>query len=301
MELVTHVAETVAPLLKKHNHKLQLQLPDKSLYMKGDVVRLTQVLGNLLTNAAKYMDDGGVIELCLEQDLDGWAAIRVRNHGVGIPEDLISRVFDLFMQAPTALNRAQGGLGIGLALVRALVELQGGVTSVTSAGLGCGAEFVVRFPLVSTHQKDNSISALLPGAGQSAAIGETLRILIIDDNVDSATALAMCLQSQGFDLQISYNGEEGIAAAKKFLPDAVLLDIGLPDIDGYEVAKRLRQDNLLHEVLIIAMTGYSGEADKMRAEAVGFNHYLVKPINFTKLQNLLSLHFLRALASDVLQ
>jgi len=296
VELVTHAAETVAPLLKKHNHKLQLELPDNPLHMKGDVVRLTQVLGNLLTNAAKYMDDGGVIELYLEQDADDWAAIRVRDHGVGIPEDLIGRVFDLFMQAPTALNRAQGGLGIGLALVRALVELQGGVTSVTSAGLGFGAEFLVRLPLVS-HHKDNPISVLSPVNGHAIGAGKTLRILIVDDNADSATALAMCLQSQGFDIQISYNGEDGIAAAKKFLPDAVLLDIGLPDIDGYEVAKRLRQDNLLHAVLIIAMTGYSGEADKMRAESVGFNHYLVKPINFSKLQDLLSLHFLRALAS----
>jgi signal transduction histidine kinase len=297
VELVTHAAETVAPLLKKHNHKLQLELPNKPLYMKGDVVRLTQVLGNLLTNAAKYMDDGGVIELYLEQDADEWAAIRVRDHGVGIPEDLINRVFDLFMQAPTALNRAQGGLGIGLALVRALVELQGGVTSVASAGLGFGAEFLVKFPLVSLHQKDNSVSMLSSASGHAIGLGKTLRILIVDDNADSASALAMCLQSQGFDLQVSCNGEEGIAAAKKFLPDAILLDIGLPDIDGYEVTRRLREDNVLGGVLIVAMTGYSGEADKTRAESVGFNHYLVKPINFIKLQDLLNLHFQTALAS----
>jgi CheY-like chemotaxis protein len=178
-----------------------------------------------------------------------------------------------------------------------LVELQGGVTSVASAGLGFGAEFLVKFPLVSVHQKDKSISMLSPASGHAIGAGKALRILIVDDNADSAAALAMCLQSQGFDLQVSYNGEEGIAAAKKFLPHAILLDIGLPDIDGYEVTRCLRQDNGLHAVLIIAMTGYSGEADKTRAESVGFNHYLVKPINFTKLQDLLSLHFRTALAS----
>jgi CheY-like chemotaxis protein len=264
--------------------------------MKGDVVRLTQVLGNLLTNAAKYMDDGGVIELYLELDIDGWAAIRVKDYGVGIPEDLLGRVFDLFMQAPTALNRAQGGLGIGLALVRALVELQGGAASVTSAGPGCGAEFLVRFPLVSIHQNDDVVAALATVDGSEVNRG-VLRVLIIDDNADSAMALAMCLQSQGYELKVSYNGQDGILAAKEFLPDTILLDIGLPDIDGYEVAKNLRLDSELQQVTIIAMTGYSGEADKMKAESVGFNHYLVKPINFTKLQDLLNVHIQKALAS----
>lgn len=297
VELVTHATETVAPLLKKHNHELQLSVPDKPLCIKGDVVRLTQVLGNLLTNAAKYMDDGGIIELCLEQDVDNWAVIRVRDHGVGIPEDLISRVFDLFMQAPTALNRAQGGLGIGLALVRGLVELQGGIASVTSAGLGFGAEFLVRFPSVPLHQEDNLISVLNSANSYAVGIGKTFRILIVDDNADSAIALAMCLESQGFELEIRYNGEDGFEAAQKFRPDAILLDIGLPDIDGYEVTRRMRQDPLLQGVLVMAMTGYSGEADKMRAESVGFNHYMVKPINFTKLQDLLNTHFRQALAS----
>jgi signal transduction histidine kinase/ActR/RegA family two-component response regulator len=296
VELVTHAAETVAPLLKQHNHKLQLELPNDPLYMKGDVVRLTQVLGNLLANAAKYMDDGGVIELYLELDRDGWAAIRVKDYGVGIPQELINRVFDLFMQAPTALNRAQGGLGIGLALVRALVELQGGVASVSSEGLGCGAEFLVRFPLVPVQQNEDLNTTLTPVSGHEVSLGN-LRVLIIDDNADSAMALAVCLQSQGYELNVSYNGEDGILAAKKFLPDAVLLDIGLPDIDGYEVAKSLRQDSKLHSVTLIAMTGYSGEADKIKAESVGFNHYLVKPINFAKLQDLLNVHLERALAS----
>src|SRR5690606_4155415 len=139
-----HATDSLSPLLKKHRHELRLTLPDDNLYVEGDTVRLTQVLGNLLTNAAKYMDDGGLVELILEREDDGSARIRVRDHGVGIPEDLLAKVFDLFVQAPSALNRAQGGLGIGLALVRALVHLHGGSAHVTSDGPGLGAEFSVR-------------------------------------------------------------------------------------------------------------------------------------------------------------
>ena len=286
-EVVTHAADTVAPLLRKHGHQLELELPNTKLCVDGDVVRLTQVLGNLLTNAAKYMDDGGVIRLALEKDESGWAAIRVRDQGVGIPEDLLNRVFDLFVQAPTALNRAQGGLGIGLALVHALVELHGGITHVSSDGPGCGAEFSVRLPLVSKSPKLSAKPTahtleILPTTEQ------VLRILVVDDNADSATGLAICLESQGYNLRVAHTGEEGVAIAKEYEPNVVLLDIGLPDINGYQVAEQLRDDKQLAGTTIIAMTGYGGEADRSRAEAAGFNHYLVKPVNFSKLLELLS-------------
>ena len=281
-KLVTHAADMVAPLLEKHNHQLQLTLPDYTLCIKGDVVRLTQVLGNLLTNAAKYMDDGGVIKLSLSQDDENWAVIRVRDYGVGIPEELLNKVFDLFVQAPTALNRAQGGLGIGLALVHSLVTMQGGVISAASEGPGQGAEFSVRFPLV-----DQMPIEAASGPTEVTLLPRALRVLIVDDNADSAAGLAMCLESQGHELYVSHAGKEGLDAAKTSSPDVILLDIGLPDIDGYEVVKRLRQDKQLAAVPVIAMTGYGGNADKLRAESAGFNHYMVKPVDLNQLLNLL--------------
>lgn len=280
--VVHHAADSLSPLLKKHRHQLRLELPEDTLYVEGDTVRLTQVLGNLLTNAAKYMDDGGLVELILEREGDDYARIRVRDHGVGIPEDLLTKVFELFVQAPSALNRAQGGLGIGLALVHALVDLHGGTAHVHSAGPGQGAEFSVCLPLV--EQLSQSADETLPTTAAHAA---ALSLLIIDDNVDSATGLSLCLESLGYSLRCAHTGKEGVMIAKTYQPDVVLLDIGLPDIDGYAVAGRLREEKALAETCIIAMTGYSGEADRTRAQKAGFNHYLVKPVELTKLLQLL--------------
>lgn len=282
--IVTHAADTLAPLLQKHRHQLRLSLPERPLYVQGDTVRLTQVLGNLLTNASKYMDDGGVIELSLDLENPDFARVSVKDYGVGIPADLLQNVFDFFVQAPSALNRAQGGLGIGLALVRALVEMHGGRVHAASDGPGQGAEFAVYLPLANQLPESKSPA---PGIVQESH-SQTLRIILIDDNADSAVGLAQCLQSLGHDLRVSHNGEQGIAAVKSDKPDIVLLDIGLPDIDGYEVAKRLRQDESLADLRIIAMTGYSGEADKNRASLAGFDDYLVKPVDFTKLLALLN-------------
>jgi signal transduction histidine kinase len=281
--IVRHAADTLAPLLQKHRHQLRLTLPQQPLFVQGDTVRLTQVLGNLLTNAAKYMDDGGLVELSLEADGAGCACIRVKDHGVGIPADLLLNVFDFFVQAPSALNRAQGGLGIGLALVRALVELHGGRVTAASEGVGCGAVFTVALPLVGQMPATTPADALAGGAAVTP-----LRILLIDDNADSASGLAQCLESLGHAVRISHSGKEGIAAVHRHSPDIVLLDIGLPDLDGYEVAQRLRQDKSHNELRIIAMTGFSGEANRSRARQAGFDHYLVKPVNFEELINLLT-------------
>ncbi|MEX1034143.1 MAG: response regulator [Cellvibrionaceae bacterium] len=286
VSVVNHAAETVEPLLKEHRHKLQLDLPEQQLWVEGDMVRLTQVLGNLLTNAAKYMENEGVIRLAVEQEEEGWVVIRVRDRGVGIPEDLLGTVFDLFVQAPTALNRAQGGLGIGLALVRALVELHGGSTAVSSDGPGCGAEFSVHLPLVNAPGNSEAPEQVVPTIGEHSE--RALRVVIVDDNADSASGLAICLQTQGCEVCVSHTGEDGIATAIKNRPDVVLLDIGLPDIDGYQVAERLRGDKKLASASIIAMTGYSGEAEQRRAKLAGFDHYLVKPIDYGKLFKLMN-------------
>jgi signal transduction histidine kinase len=280
-QVVRHSAESLAPLLKKHRHELRLELPDESFYVEGDTVRLTQILGNLLTNAAKYMDDGGRVDLVLERDGENSACIRIRDRGVGIPEELLTKVFDLFVQAPSALNRAQGGLGIGLALVRALVDLHGGSAYATSAGPGQGAEFTVSLPLVNQKPSIENAPSLTTISAQP------LRILIIDDNVDSATGLSLCLESLGYELRSAHTGKEGVTAARNYQPDVILLDIGLPDIDGCEVARRLREEHSLNSTRIVAMTGYSGDADRDRAQRAGFDHYLVKPVELPKLLELL--------------
>jgi signal transduction histidine kinase len=280
-QVVRHAAESVSPLLKKHRHELRLELPDESFYVEGDTVRLTQILGNLLTNAAKYMDDGGRVDLVLERDGENSACIRIRDRGVGIPEELLTKVFDLFVQAPSALNRAQGGLGIGLALVRALVDLHGGSAYATSAGPGQGAEFTVSLPLVNQKPSIENAPSLTTISAQP------LRILIIDDNVDSATGLSLCLESLGYELRSAHTGKEGVTAARNYQPDVILLDIGLPDIDGCEVARRLREEHSLNSTRIVAMTGYSGDADRDRAQRAGFDHYLVKPVELPKLLELL--------------
>jgi signal transduction histidine kinase len=282
--IIKQAVETVAPTMEEHHHRIELAVKDGDYWVSGDTVRLTQILGNLLTNAAKYMEDGGVVRLSLEPDGKDSAVIRVRDQGVGIPEELLDSVFDLFVQAPTGLNRAQGGLGIGLALVRALVTLHGGSTGVKSDGPGRGAEFSVRLPLTSAPER-TAQQAPVP-AGQAA--GRRFRVAIIDDNRDSADGLAICLESQGFTVDVSDTGAAGIASVKANAPDVVLLDIGLPDMDGYQVAAKLRADPALATLRIVAMSGYGGKADQSRARDAGIDHYLVKPVDYSQLVAALS-------------
>lgn len=282
--IVTQAAETVTPLLKKCGHTLTMKLPEEQYCVQGDFVRLTQVLDNLLSNAAKYMEHGGEIQLTLKEADDGYAVISIRDHGLGISKQMLESVFDLFVQAPTAINRAHGGLGIGLALVRALVEMHKGKVTVASEGENKGAEFSVYLPLSGAKSIPQPLAT---PAQQPDSESVTLRILVIDDNVESAQALKICLEALRYTVRVCHNGETGAHAAIEFNPDVILLDIGLPDIDGYKVAARLRDDSRFDRVAIIAMTGFGGKADIQRAEAVGFNNYLVKPLDFDKLHGLL--------------
>ena len=285
IKVITQAVETAGPLIDAHSHRLSVSMPEGALYLEGDGVRLTQVLDNLLGNAAKYMNDGGSIHLSVETEEgdDGpWVTVRVRDAGVGIPKDLLEGVFELFVQAPNSSNRTHGGLGIGLALVRALVTLHGGTVQASSEGPGQGAEFVVRLPLLARLPESAA-----PERERSAS-GANLRILIIDDNIDSASGLGMYLETYGHEVRMAHDGGSGLSTALEFLPDTILLDIGLPDIDGYEVADRLRSHKRLRAVPLVAMTGYGRESDRTRAAGAGFDHYLVKPVDYDALNQILS-------------
>jgi signal transduction histidine kinase/ActR/RegA family two-component response regulator len=280
--------EAVRSLVDARRHTLSVRYPHDSLHVEADVVRLTQVFINLLTNAAKYTPDGGTIELTLgEEPGEGrWAVIRVRDTGAGIESDMLERVFELFAQANPQETRTHTGLGIGLSLVRGLVGLHGGSVWATSDGPGRGSEFVVRLPLLKVVPEPRHAHA---SASAALAAVPPLRLLIVDDNVDTATGLAVQLRETGRHIvQLAHTGTEGLAAAKEFEPELVLLDIGLPDIDGFEVARRLRADERFHEVPLIALTGFCGHADRVRAKRAGFDDYLVKPVPYDTLAEVLA-------------
>jgi CheY-like chemotaxis protein len=240
-----------------------------------------------LTNAAKYTEPGGTIDLAaeIEPGPPRSVTVRVRDTGAGISEDMLDRVFELFTQADQKETRTQTGLGIGLALVRALADLHGGSVHATSEGPGRGAEFVVRLPLLECEQRSRAEAAVaVPNVPQTG-----LRLLIVDDNEDLANGLAMYLtEKSGHEVRVAHTGESGIETARDFKPDAVLLDIGLPDIDGYEVARRLRAHGDLDDVRLIGLSGFSSAADKKRAKRAGFDRYFVKPIAFDKLNDVLA-------------
>ena len=285
--VIEHSLDAAQPLITEHKHEVRVNLPVEPLYMSGDPVRLTQVFGNLLTNAAKYTSPGGMIMLSAEIDAGPPRAVtvRVRDTGAGIPEEMLDRVFELFTQADHEATRTQTGLGIGLALVRAMADLHGGSVHATSDGPGKGAEFVVRLPLLGEGAREQAEPAVASPSVPQAG----LRLLIIDDNEDLAKGLAIYLSERsGHEVRCANTGEAGIALAREFRPDAVLLDVGLPDIDGYEVARRLRAEDMLEDVPLIGISGFSTAADRRRAKRAGFDRYFVKPIAFDKLNDALA-------------
>ena len=257
-----------------------MSLPAEPIWLQGDSTRLEQVVVNLLNNAAKYTDEGGQIWITVEQER-GEVVLRVRDTGVGIAPELLPRIFDLFTQADRTLDRSQGGLGIGLSLVQKLVELHGGTVEAHSAGLGQGSQFIVRLPALSSAGE--SIIARLETATQPA---ETSRVLVVDDNMDAADMLVMMLQMFGHEVQAAYTGQTALETAVEYQPDVVLLDIGLPDMNGYEVARHLRQQPQTKDVRLIAMTGYGQDSDRQRSQEAGCKHHLVKPVDPRKLQDL---------------
>jgi len=292
--VVGDAAEQIRPLITARRHKVVLDLPNGAVAVRGDHKRLVQVVANLLGNATKYTPEGGHIALGLKQDAADWV-LHVTDDGIGMDPGLVTRVFDLFTQAERTPDRSQGGLGLGLALVKSLVELHGGSVSAASAGLGRGSTFTVRLPRYSADKTTGSLAAFDAVNGQAAdgpevgsASAERLRILVVDDNLDAAHTLNLFLRAAGHDVEIAYNAADAIEIAKVFSPQACLLDIGLPDIDGNELARRLRRLPQTSNAVLIAATGYGRVQDRDAAAQAGFDHYLVKPINTVQLNDMLA-------------
>jgi signal transduction histidine kinase/DNA-binding response OmpR family regulator len=269
--VIAHSVETVRPYVDARHHQLTLQLPEHAVWLRGDFARLSQVVANLLNNAAKYTEDGGLLQLSLSVDR-GDAVVSVRDNGIGIEKDLLPNVFELFEQGKRTLDRSQGGLGVGLTVVRRLVELHHGRVEAESAGPGHGAEFKVRLPCLAevAAPEDTGVQAALPPPG-------ACRVLVVDDNCDAAESVAMYLGMLGHEVRTVNDGKEALACAPVYAPQVVVLDIGLPVIDGFEVARRLRQMPQTAHALLCAMTGYGSQADQRRADEAGFDRYFVKP------------------------
>jgi CheY-like chemotaxis protein len=259
-----------------------VKLPEHDIWVDGDSVRLTQVVGNLLNNAAKFTAPGGRIALsaCLEGTQ---AVIRVTDNGIGIAPDQAETIFDLFAQAGHSPDRVQDGLGIGLSLVRTLVNLHGGTVGVHSDGAGQGSTFEVRLPVLArTPAADSTDCNAAPAPARPA---DAHRILVVDDNVDSAEIVAALLEFAGHEVHMAHDGAGAIEAALRLRPDVVFLDIGLPDMSGVDVAATLRGYPELAKTVLIALTGYGQDKDRMGAMAAGFNHHLTKPVNMETLND----------------
>jgi len=280
--IVERAVQSARPLIDQHRHELTVTLPPKPIWLNADASRLEQVVVNLLTNAAKYTQDGGHIWLSIQEEGSD-CVLRVRDTGVGIAPELLPRIFDLFTQAERSLDRSQGGLGIGLALVQRLVEMHHGKVEVHSS-LGQGSEFVVRLPMLLTAEAESPSCK----TGMTKQTGPSLQVLVVDDNVDAAGSLAMLLEASGHEVRLTHDGPTALEAALKNRPNVILLDLGLPGLNGFEVAKRLRQQPVFQNVVLIAMTGYGQEADRQRSFDAGFNHHLVKPADFGKVQEILA-------------
>jgi PAS domain S-box-containing protein len=282
---VQQAVEGVQPLVRERGVLLSVSLPAEPLHVEADPTRLQQVMGNLLSNAAKYTDPGGTILLTARQE-DGEVVLRVRDTGIGIAADMLPKIFDLFVQAERRLDRSFGGLGIGLTLVRQLVEMQGGSVAAFSDGPGKGSEFVVRLPALAEAQKEE-LRRQQPDQGQPAPLPRR-RILVVDDNVDAAESLARLLQFEGHDARTSHTGPAALEAAQADPPEMVILDLGMPGMDGFEVARQLRALPGSKEVLLVALTGWAQEDDRRRCYEAGFDGHLPKPVELDALRQFLA-------------
>ena len=277
--LVRGAVQDMAATMAAARHTLRLSVPEAPLVVDGDATRLAQVVINLLANAAKYTPDGGRIDVELGC-ADEHAELRVRDNGIGIPADALGAVFNMFAQLEPALDRARGGLGIGLALARGIVDLHGGQILVDSPGAGLGSEFTLRLPLVAG-------CAAPAETAVPASLSTPLRVLVVDDSLDTAETMALALELFGCETRVAHTAAAALELATEFAPDVALLDIGLPDYNGYELARRLRALPSGLDTTLIAATGWGQEKDRMLAQDAGFDHHLTKPIDFEQLRLLL--------------
>ncbi|HUE70420.1 MAG TPA: ATP-binding protein [Pirellulaceae bacterium] len=280
--VVENAVESSRPLIQQCGHELTVSLPPDAIHLDADAIRLAQVFLNLLNNAAKYTKQGGHIWLtAIREGSD--AVVSVRDNGIGIPRDMLPRIFDMFTQVDRSLERSQAGLGIGLTLVRRLVDLHDGTIEARSNGPDQGSEFVVRLPFI---QQPLEMPPNPEGPRAAALSGS--RILVVDDNKDSADSLAMLLRLKGNEIRIANDGLEAIDVAEAFHPQLVLLDIGIPKLNGYDVARRIRQQEWGRDVIIVALTGWGQDEDRRRSQEAGFNFHIVKPVELAALEKLLS-------------
>ena len=281
VELATVIAtavETARPYMKRDGHELFVSIPSEPIYLVADPVRLAQVFSNLLDNAAKYSNGGGKIWLTAVQE-GLYAVVRVKDTGIGIAPEMLPKIFEMFTQVGRSIRQSEGGLGIGLSLTKRLVEMHGGNIDVSSEGLGKGSEFVVRIPLAQASR--NESTALVEDSRTAEQPISQRRILIADDNPDVVETFEVMLQTLGYEVQTALDGVEALEKAEQFQPHAIVLDIGMPKLDGYETARRIRQRPWGQDVVLVAVTGWGNENDKLKSADAGFNMHLVKPIDAT--------------------
>lgn len=283
--VIAVAVESCRPIIDERRHQLEVVMPKDSVRVRADLTRLAQVVLNLLNNAAKYTDEGGRLRLSVAVE-GAQVVIRVRDNGAGIAPEMLPTIFDVFTQVDRTLDRSQGGLGLGLTLVRRLTEMHGGRVEAHSAGPGQGSEFVVRLARLTDDNRDEQ----KPIDGQSnarAVHGIRRRVLVVDDNRDSAESLAMLLRVRGHEVRTAYDGQQGLAAAEDYRPGVIILDIGLPGLDGYGVARALRATPIFRDALLVALTGYGAEEDRRACYRAGFDAHLVKPVDLVPLFGLL--------------
>jgi len=283
-QIINHAVETILPLIVESGQELHVSLPENSLYLHGDPIRLTQVLTNLLNNASKFSRKGEKIWLSVEQENNA-AIIRVRDNGIGIDKANLNQIFEMFVQLDKSLERTHNGLGLGLALVKSLVALHDGTIKVYSKGLGYGSEFIVQLPAFSKQVASSASTKI----NTPHAISAPLRVLIADDNHDSAASLAALLELIGHEVTIAYDGLEAIEKAATFSPDVILLDIGMPQLNGYEAARRIRESGN-QGIKLLALTGMGQEEDRRLSMEAGFDAHLIKPVGLASLTEFLTKH-----------
>jgi CheY-like chemotaxis protein/two-component sensor histidine kinase len=287
-DVVTRALEGCRAQIQEHGQKLEVQLPESALPVEVDVIRVAQIVTNLLNNAAKFTGPGGVIQLVCEPSADGRAGlVCVRDNGRGIEPDMLPKIFDLFTQADPTDSRTQGGLGIGLTLARRLTEMHEGSLEASSKGLAQGSEFTLSLPLDPTRRELNR-TGLQSSTRADSIQNPGRRILIVDDNQDSAASLATLLGLLGHEVHQANDGGRALKLAAEFMPDVMLLDIGMPGMNGYDLALAIKSQASLKEVPLIAISGYGGEEERRKTLSAGFHGHLVKPVELTSLQSMLA-------------